>query len=168
MSDLASLEESALDSLAKEASYPDPWVDPNSRSTSGDCNLHRRGIEIENWGFYFMDPSRAWLGVLYLGVLLRRPLLFGVYVNASDVWKLLSGHSIRLQAHRCVAGHDAVSPPILGEVWHLGEKANSVGRDPKDRIKHKDPNMAYSMWYIYIYIVWYRVYGIWYVLVHGI
>ena len=30
--------------------YPDPWADPNSRSTLRFCNLHHRSTRVQNWG----------------------------------------------------------------------------------------------------------------------
>ena len=55
--------------------YPDPWVDPKSRSTLRFCNLHHRSIRVQNWGLYFLDPPR------------------GLGSNkTADNWRLRSGH----------------------------------------------------------------------------
>ena len=40
--------------------HPDPWADPESRSTVGFCNLHHRSSRIQNWGdSTFSDPPRG-------------------------------------------------------------------------------------------------------------
>ena len=36
-----------------------PWADPKSRSTLGFHNLCHWGTGVQNWGFYFLDPSRS-------------------------------------------------------------------------------------------------------------
>ena len=37
--------------------YPNPWADPESRSTSGVQNLHHIGsFRIQNWGLDLLDP----------------------------------------------------------------------------------------------------------------
>ena len=36
--------------------HPDPWADPQSRSTLRFYNLHHRSTGVQNWEFYFLDP----------------------------------------------------------------------------------------------------------------
>ena len=46
-------------SRPKSEFFRAPCEDPNSRSTLGFSNLHHKGIRIQNWGFYLLDPPRG-------------------------------------------------------------------------------------------------------------
>ena len=58
--------------------YPEPWADPKNSSTSGFYNLHHRNTEVQNLGFYLLDPP--W------GSGYRSTIKTAVPYSNSEVW----------------------------------------------------------------------------------
>ena len=49
----------AVPPRSQSSPQPDPWADPNSRSTLGVYNLHHRSTRVQNSGIYLLDPPRG-------------------------------------------------------------------------------------------------------------